>query len=110
MPSPHHTTIPIHHCCNISGSDAASLSTKAVRKGDHFVLNGSKAFISGGGFSDVYVVMARTGDQAQGAKGISAFIVEKGFPGQSTAAAGAVRVCPLTVCIACANRSIIRQE
>src|SRR5258705_2052659 len=44
-----------------SGSDAASLKTKAVRDGDHYVLNGSKAFISGGGVSDVYVVMARTG-------------------------------------------------
>ena len=46
-----------------SGSDAASLSTIAKREGNHFILNGSKAFISGGGVSDVYVVMCRTGSQ-----------------------------------------------
>ena len=64
-----------------AGSDAASLKTKAVRDGDEYVLNGSKAFISGGGESDVYVVMARTSDD--GAKGISCFIVEKDTPGLS---------------------------
>ncbi|TDI59277.1 MAG: acyl-CoA dehydrogenase [Alphaproteobacteria bacterium] len=64
-----------------SGSDAASLRTKAVRDGDHYVLNGTKAFISGGGRSDVYVIMARTG--AEGPKGISTFVVEKGTPGLS---------------------------
>jgi isobutyryl-CoA dehydrogenase len=48
-----------------SGSDAASLITKAVRQGDHFVLNGSKAFISGGGSSDVYLIMVRTGDNSK---------------------------------------------
>ncbi|KAI9595036.1 mitochondrial isobutyryl-CoA dehydrogenase [Syncephalis fuscata] len=64
-----------------AGSDAASLATTAVRKGDHYVLNGSKAFISGGGHSDVYVVMART--SGAGPKGISAFIIEKGTPGLS---------------------------
>lgn len=64
-----------------AGSDAASLSTKAVKKGNKYILNGSKAFISGGGSSDVYVVMARTG--AQGPKGISCFIVEKGTKGLS---------------------------
>ncbi len=64
-----------------AGSDAASLKTKAVRDGDDYVLNGSKAFISGGGTSDVYVVMARTSDD--GAKGISCFIVEKDTPGLS---------------------------
>lgn len=47
-----------------SGSDAASLSTRAVKKGDKYILNGSKAFISGGGSSDVYMVMVRTGDQS----------------------------------------------
>jgi alkylation response protein AidB-like acyl-CoA dehydrogenase len=52
-----------------SGSDAASLKTKAVRDGGHYVLNGSKAFISGGGVSDIYVVMARTGEA--GPRGIS---------------------------------------
>ncbi len=64
-----------------AGSDAANLRTKAVRDGDHYVLNGSKAFISGGGVSDVYVVMARTG--GEGAKGVSAFVVKKGTDGLS---------------------------
>ncbi|KZD08198.1 isobutyryl-CoA dehydrogenase [Oceanibaculum pacificum] len=64
-----------------AGSDAAALKTRAVRDGDHYVLNGSKAFISGGGDSDVYVVMARTG--GEGAKGISCLAVEKGTPGLS---------------------------
>ena len=64
-----------------AGSDAASLKTKAVRDGDQYVLNGAKAFISGGGTSDVYVVMARTSDD--GARGISCFIVEKDTPGLS---------------------------
>lgn len=62
-----------------SGSDAASLSTKAVREGDDYILNGSKVFISGAGWSDIYVVMARTSDD--GAKGISCFVVEKGTAG-----------------------------
>ena len=62
-----------------SGSDAASLRTRAVRDGDHYVVNGSKAFISGGGRSDVYVVMVRTG--GDGAGGISALVVEKDTPG-----------------------------
>ncbi len=64
-----------------SGSDAAALRTTAVRDGDHWVLNGSKAFISGAGTSDVYVVMARTG--ADGPKGISTFVVDKDTPGLS---------------------------
>ena len=64
-----------------SGSDAAGLRTTAKRDGDHWVLNGSKAFISGAGTSDVYVVMARTG--ADGPKGISTFVVEKDAPGLS---------------------------
>jgi alkylation response protein AidB-like acyl-CoA dehydrogenase len=64
-----------------AGSDAAALRTSARKDGDVYVLNGSKAFISGAGTSDVYVVMARTG--ADGAKGISAFVVEKDFPGLS---------------------------
>jgi alkylation response protein AidB-like acyl-CoA dehydrogenase len=62
-----------------SGSDAASMRTSAKLDGDHYVLNGSKAFISGAGVSDVYVVMARTG--GDGAKGVSAFVVEKGWEG-----------------------------
>ncbi len=64
-----------------SGSDAASLKTKAVRDGDHYVLNGGKAFISGAGTSDVYVCMVRTGED--GPKGISCLVVEKGTPGLS---------------------------
>ncbi|HML14976.1 MAG TPA: acyl-CoA dehydrogenase family protein [Xanthobacteraceae bacterium] len=64
-----------------SGSDAASLSTRAVREGEHYVLNGAKAFISGGGVSDIYVVMARTG--GEGPRGISCIVVEKGTPGLS---------------------------
>ena len=64
-----------------SGSDAASLSTSAVLKGDKYILNGSKAFISGAGSSDVYIVMARTGEA--GPKGITCFIVEKDFAGIS---------------------------
>lgn len=64
-----------------SGSDAAALRTTAVRDGDHFVLNGSKAFISGAGTSDVYVVMVRTG--GEGPKGVSALVVEAGTPGLS---------------------------
>lgn len=63
-----------------SGSDAASLKTKAVRVGSHFILNGSKAFITNGGEADVYIVFASTNPGA-GAKGISAFIVEKNTPG-----------------------------
>jgi alkylation response protein AidB-like acyl-CoA dehydrogenase len=62
-----------------SGSDAASLKTRAVREGDHYVLDGTKAFISGGGVSDLYVVMARTGEG--GPRGISCFVVENGTPG-----------------------------
>ncbi|MEO1554696.1 MAG: acyl-CoA dehydrogenase family protein [Pseudomonadota bacterium] len=64
-----------------AGSDAASLSTKAVRDGDDYVLNGAKQFISGAGWSDVYVVMARTSDD--GARGVSCFVVEKDMPGVS---------------------------
>jgi alkylation response protein AidB-like acyl-CoA dehydrogenase len=64
-----------------SGSDAASLKTRAVREGNHYVLNGSKAFISGGGVSDLYVCMVRTG--GVGPKGISCIVVEKGTPGLS---------------------------
>ncbi|MBR0597841.1 acyl-CoA dehydrogenase [Sinanaerobacter chloroacetimidivorans] len=65
-----------------AGTDAAGQQTKAVDKGDHWVLNGSKIFISGGGIADVYVIMAMT-DKSKGTKGISAFIVEKGMPGFS---------------------------
>lgn len=63
------------------GSDAAALSTKAVRDGGDYIFNGAKQFISGAGATDVYVVMARTG--ADGARGISAFIVPADTPGVS---------------------------
>ncbi len=63
-----------------SGSDAAAMRTAAVRDGDSWVLNGSKAFITHGASADVLVVMAVT-DRAKGPKGISAFIVERGTPG-----------------------------
>src|SRR5271163_155359 len=63
-----------------SGSDAAALRTRAVREGDHYVLNGQKQFISGAGNErDFYLVMARTGDE--GPRGISTFLVEGGAPG-----------------------------
>src|SRR5690348_8415931 len=64
-----------------SGSDAAALATRARRDGDDYVLNGTKAFISGGGRSDLYVTMVRTGDA--GPKGISCLVVENGTPGLS---------------------------
>jgi alkylation response protein AidB-like acyl-CoA dehydrogenase len=64
-----------------SGSDAVALRTRAERGKDGWILNGTKAFISGAGYSDAYIVMARSG--GPGAKGISAFIVEAGTPGLS---------------------------
>ena len=62
-----------------AGSDAAALTTTARRDGESYVLNGAKAFISGAGTSDIYVVMARSGEA--GAKGVSTFVVEKDTPG-----------------------------
>merc|ERR1719309_377675 len=64
-----------------AGSDAAGLATTARREGDKFILNGSKAFISGAGDTDVYLVMCRTG--GQGPKGITCLLVEKGMKGLS---------------------------
>ncbi len=64
-----------------AGSDAAALSTRAELHGDHYLVNGSKAFISGGGRSDIYVVMLRTG--GPGAGGVSTLVVEAGTPGLS---------------------------
>ena len=64
-----------------SGSDAAALKTKAVLDGDHYVVSGSKAFISGAGANDVMVAMVRTGEE--GPKGISALVIEKDMPGVS---------------------------
>ncbi|QDL98105.1 acyl-CoA dehydrogenase [Rhodopseudomonas palustris] len=64
-----------------SGSDAAALRTRAVRDGDHYILNGQKQFISGAGANDLYVVMVRTGGDGPG--GISTLVVEKDTPGLS---------------------------
>ncbi len=65
-----------------AGTDAAGQQTKAVDEGDHWILNGSKCFITNGGYADVFIVMAMT-DKSKGTKGISAFIVEKGDEGFS---------------------------
>lgn len=63
-----------------AGTDASGQQTKAVLEGDHYVLNGSKIFITNGGEADIYIIFAMT-DKSKGTKGISAFIVEKDFPG-----------------------------
>ena len=63
------------------GSDAGALSTRAVRSGEDYLLTGVKQFISGAGVADIYIIMARTGED--GPRGISAFVVEKGMPGLS---------------------------
>ncbi|MDP2091452.1 MAG: acyl-CoA dehydrogenase family protein, partial [Pseudohongiella sp.] len=63
------------------GSDAGSLKTTAVRDGDHFIINGTKRYITNGPVADTFNVMARTNPDIKGARGISAFIVEKGTPG-----------------------------
>ena len=65
-----------------AGTDAAMQQTVAVDAGDHWVLNGTKIFITNAAYADVFIVMAMT-DKSKGVKGISAFIVEKGFPGFS---------------------------
>lgn len=65
-----------------AGTDASRQQTKAVLNGDHYVLNGSKIFITNGGKADVFIIMAMT-DKSKGTKGISAFIIEKDFPGFS---------------------------
>ena len=64
-----------------AGSDAAALSTEAVRAGEDYVLNGVKQFISGAGIADIFIVLARTGED--GPRGISAFVIETGTPGLS---------------------------
>ncbi|MEZ0496021.1 acyl-CoA dehydrogenase family protein [Sphingomonas sp. IW22] len=64
-----------------SGSDAAALKTRAVRDGDHFVVNGTKQFISGAGENELYLVMVRTG--GEGPKGISCLAIERDMPGVS---------------------------
>jgi butyryl-CoA dehydrogenase len=65
-----------------AGSDASRQQTVAVLEGDHYVINGSKIFITNAGYADTYIVLAMT-DKSKGTKGISAFIVEKNFPGFS---------------------------
>lgn len=65
-----------------SGSDALSMTTRAVREGSHFVLDGEKAFITNAGLADVYVIYAKTAENA-GPLGITAFLVEAGTPGLS---------------------------
>lgn len=65
-----------------AGTDAAGQQTTAVLDGDHYVLNGSKIFITNGGKADIYIIFAMT-DKSKGTRGISAFIVEKDFPGFS---------------------------
>ena len=62
-----------------SGTDAASLKSRAIIDGDHYVLNGSKSFISGGSVSDVYLCMVRTGDDSH--HGISCLLIDKDTPG-----------------------------
>jgi acyl-CoA dehydrogenase len=69
-----------------AGSDATALKTRAVREGDHYILNGSKCFITNAPIADLFTVMARTDPGRPGASGISAFIVERGAPGLSTGA------------------------
>ena len=64
-----------------AGSDAGSLKTKAIKNADHYIINGTKSFISGGGYSDVYVTMVRTGDDSP--SGISTLLIEKDTPGLS---------------------------
>lgn len=67
---------------NVSGSDAAGMHSTAVKEGDYYIINGSKSFITQGGVGQTAVVTAYT-DKSKGGKGISAFILEKGFPGFS---------------------------
>ena len=67
-----------------AGSDVVSMRTRADKKGDRYILNGSKMWITNGPCADTYVVYAKT-DPAAGSRGITAFIVERGFPGFSTA-------------------------
>lgn len=66
-----------------AGSDAGSLKTKAIRDGDHYILNGTKRFITNANVADVFTVMARTDPDTAGGKGVSAFVVERDTPGLS---------------------------
>ena len=75
-----------------AGSDATALRTTAVRDGDHYVLNGTKCFITNAPIAGLFTVMARTATDNRGAGGVSAFLVERGMPGLSTGKDGAGRV------------------
>ncbi|MFD2922909.1 acyl-CoA dehydrogenase [Halobacillus naozhouensis] len=66
-----------------AGSDAGSLKTRAEKQGDHYLLNGSKVFITNGGEADTFIVFARTNRDEQRGNGVSAFIVERNTPGFS---------------------------
>ena len=66
-----------------AGSDAGSLTTKAIRDGDHYVMNGTKRYITNANKADLFTVMARTDPSTPGAKGVSAFVVERNTPGVS---------------------------
>ena len=66
-----------------AGSDAGSLTTKAIRDGDHYVMNGTKRYITNANKADLFTVMARTDPSMPGAKGVSAFVVERSTPGVS---------------------------
>lgn len=66
-----------------AGSDAAGLTTKAIRDGDHYVFNGTKRYITNANKADIFTVMARTDPDTPGAKGVSAFVVERDTPGVS---------------------------
>ena len=68
------------------GSDAGAVKTSARREGDHYILNGTKRYITNGPVADTFNVMARTDPDVKGARGVSAFIVEKGTPGLSLGA------------------------
>lgn len=67
-----------------AGSDATAQQTTAVRDGDHFILNGRKCFITNAPIADLFTVFARTDGNARGAKGITAFLIERGTPGLTT--------------------------
>lgn len=66
-----------------AGSDAGSLTTKAIRDGDHYVLNGTKRYITNANKADLFTTMARTAPDVKGPKGVSAFVVERDTPGVS---------------------------
>jgi alkylation response protein AidB-like acyl-CoA dehydrogenase len=68
-----------------SGTDAGSLTCQAVEKGENFILNGAKSWVTSAGFADIFIVFVST-DRSQGAKGVSCVLVEKGTPGMSLGA------------------------